>query len=153
MSTTKKTKKSTRKFRLFPRTLGEALRPAIQPTLKKRGVEATMIEQWSSIVGPALAEQCTPGKCTFKKDTQNGGVLIIHTSSAYALELQYSAPLILEKLAIYYGYRAVDRIKIEQRPLANTPSDTIPNNAKKNPPDDAPMHAKFSRLIDELKGL
>ena len=103
----------SRKRKLFPRTLAECIEPVAAPVLKERGLaQANIVRHWETIVGPELAAHATPHRLSHRTD--GGGTLIVHTTGAFALELQHMEPLILERIATYFGYRAVTRLKIEQ---------------------------------------
>ncbi len=82
---------------------------------KKAFIEADVIANWSDIVGEELAKLTKPIKIEFKKDERKGGVLHIEAASgAMALELQQKSKIVLSKVNVYFGYEAVDRLRIMQ---------------------------------------
>jgi len=108
MSTTDK-----RRYSLFPKTLDQVVEPLTRPLLKTQGLAGTKIlTQWESIVGAQLSQHCMPEKLSFPKGKKSGGTLVISTESGFATELQHMQPLILERLASYFGYQAIVRIVI-----------------------------------------
>lgn len=91
---------------------------AIKPALKQRGfAESRLLTDWPYIVGEALASQTSVQRIRFPKNSQSDGVLYVEVyHSGLAAELVYMAPVILEKIAAYFGYKAVASIKWVQRP-------------------------------------
>lgn len=95
--------------------LSQAMEKITKPLFKKRGfVESRLITQWPQIVGAQLAACCIPEKLVFDRWNQTGAKLHLVTESTWALELQHMEPVILEKIAGFFGFRAVDRLVIRQ---------------------------------------
>lgn len=113
---TKKTSGYTKKRGLKP--LSICVDKAIKPALKQRGfAESRMLTDWPLIVGEALAVQTSVQRIRFPKGSQADGVLYVEVyHSGLATELVYMAPLLMEKIAVYFGYKAVSSIKWIQRP-------------------------------------
>lgn len=100
---------------LFPQPMGNILDKVTAPVMQKQGwQQARIMVGWPEIVGPEMAAKCKPRNLTFPKGQKTGGTLTLRVKGAYALEIQHLEPLLLEKLAVYLGYRAIDRIKLEQ---------------------------------------
>ena len=98
---------------LFPKTLGDLIEPVTRPVLKAQGLAGSrVLTDWESIVGPQLAKHTLPEKLSFPKGKKTGGTLTISTENGFATELQHMQPLILERMAGYFGYQAVSRIVI-----------------------------------------
>ncbi len=104
-----------RRCYLFPKTLSDCLSYPVAPALKKRGFSKTdLLRHWESIVGPELGRRCEPVKLVEPQGRQGEAVLHIRTRGVWATEIQHSSPIILERLAVYYGYRIASRIVILQ---------------------------------------
>jgi hypothetical protein len=102
-----------RRYSLFPKALGDCVEPLTRPVFKERGLaSARLVTGWAQIVGASLAEHCLPEKLSFPIGTKTGGTLTIAVENGFATEIQHMQPFILEKLAAYFGYRAVARIAI-----------------------------------------
>lgn len=98
------------------KTLGGALHEVVAPVYRARGfAEAKLLSDWLKVVGSEMAEKATPLKVTFPQGQHIGGTLVVAVQGGYALEIQHLEPLILEKIATYLGYRAVNRMKIVQQ--------------------------------------
>lgn len=109
-------RKEPKRCYLFPKTLGGALDWATQPVFQKQGfTNSDVIYRWRDIVGAELSDYCTPVKLTPPAGGNVEGRLYVKVrSGAHAMQVQYSEPTILERLATFYGYRIATRIIILQ---------------------------------------
>ena len=107
-----------RRYKGYPVAAGSILRRATAAALRKRGFgEGEVIARWADIVGPQLAALTAPEKLQQRRGDVAGAVLHIKVDGAAAVELQHMAPTVIERINGFYGYRAVDRIKLVQGPL------------------------------------
>jgi len=133
------------KRRLFPRPLAECIDQAAKPALAKHdGVETRLLRHWETIVGPQLAGCCLPYSAAFPPGKRQGGTLTLQVAPSHALEVQHMQPQILEKLAVYFGYRAITALRLRQAPLPAKPAGNAPRTAT---PD---MQEKLGRLAQAL---
>ncbi|NBO19010.1 MAG: DUF721 domain-containing protein [Proteobacteria bacterium] len=124
---------------LFPKTLGDCIEPLTRPAMKANGLAGSRIlTEWASIVGPQLAAHSAPEKLSFPRGAKTGGTLTISTESGFAPQLQHMQPIILERLASYFGYAAISRITI---------SHSWARPAEKAPPRKPPTLPKGSASI------
>jgi hypothetical protein len=73
-----------------------------------------IILHWPEIVGQGLARLSYPLQVLFDPGKAVDGTLIIGIANpGFALELHSASSLILSKLAVYFGYKAVSNIKIK----------------------------------------
>lgn len=81
---------------------------------KQHPILAELIINWGKIVGIKYSDKCCPIKVTTEK--QNGKLTnVLHISadnSSVAMELSYLHELMIERIAIYFGYKAVHKIKL-----------------------------------------
>ena len=97
----------------FPKTLAACIEPLTRPVLKAQGLAGSRIlTEWHSIVGAGLAVHTAPEKLSFPPGKKTGGTLTISVENGFATELQHKQPVILERLAGYFGYAAIARITI-----------------------------------------
>jgi len=107
-----------RRHKRHPVAAGSVLRRATAAALRRRGfAEGEVIARWPDIVGAELAALTAPEKLQQRRGDLAGAVLHIRVAGAAAVELQHMAPTVLERINGFYGYRAVDRIKLVQGPL------------------------------------
>lgn len=108
------------------------------PTLTRKAFErhgfasATLITEWPAIVGADLARKCTPLKLKWPRAPQQPGssgandeveprapaTLHLRVEPAFALDLQYAAPQVMERINAHFGYRAVGQIRLVQGAVA-----------------------------------
>lgn len=80
---------------------------------KKGFATAKIITEWPQILNnDELAKYTTPIKIVYPAGKTTDGVLHIKTSGSLALELQQYEPKIVEKIATYFGFKAVTSIRI-----------------------------------------
>jgi hypothetical protein len=113
----------------------------IAEALAARGLsEASLIAVWPAIVGERLARHARPIELQWppraaKRDPDAPiapATLVLRVESAFALEAQHSASVIVARANAHLGWRCVDKIAFRQGPLppskdkrrpAPTPSD------------------------------
>ncbi len=79
-------------------------------SFESRGlVAAEIASEWPAIVGEAIAASSWPDRLG------RDGTLRVCVAGPVAVELQHLEPQILERIASYYGYRAVTRIAYVNR--------------------------------------
>jgi hypothetical protein len=131
-----------RKFSFFPVTLQKAAETVTRPAFKYRGLaHARLVSDWRHIAGSVLAEKALPLNIRFPKGQKDGGTLYLAVASGWGLEVQHLEPIILEKIATYFGYRAIAKIHITQRPLP------LPIAKKKTPPP-PPLPAQAQKKLE-----
>ena len=146
---------------LFAAPLRGLIAKAAEPAITKKGQEYTrLLLDWPEIAGSTISSYCTPHRLTFPKQSRSAGTLTLAVTSGRALELQHQTGLLIEKIAIAFGYRVVDRITLIQRDsgahadLQQTPerkpstSSTEPRSTSISLPSQLP-----SNLHDALKNL
>jgi hypothetical protein len=101
-----------REYRGF-RALGVAVSKLTVPIIARRGggVLVRLKAEWAAIVGPDWAEVSWP--TALGRD----GVLKLRAAPGAALELQHRAPLIIERINLFFGRAAVSRLALVQGPL------------------------------------
>jgi hypothetical protein len=132
------------------KTLGSAVAKIAAPVLGRRGFgEAQVILEWPSVVGQDLARDTMPVKLSFDRGAAErvGGTLHLRAAPGAALEVQHLAPLIIERINTFFGYRAVARLAIRQGPL---PQPAVPPNREPKPVAEADR-AALERRLDEVK--
>lgn len=108
--------------------LGSVSGNALAPALKRRGFTAgDIVAQWPAIVGAHLATLTLPERIKWPRrpglgDSDAGAddaaTLVLRVDGPVAIEIQHAAPQILERINVYFGYRAIGKLKIIQAPLA-----------------------------------
>ncbi|MEZ5824724.1 MAG: DciA family protein [Geminicoccaceae bacterium] len=90
----------------------------LSPAARRRGfAEASILNDWPSIVGKAFASRCQPISIDFRRGTKRQGVLTLRAAGGAALELQHQARQIIERVNDYLGFDAVRHLRIQQGSL------------------------------------
>lgn len=102
-----------------PRALAPTLARLTRPILRKRGfATAEIVHRWAEIVGPQLAARTMPERIAFPPGRREDGTLHLRVDSgSLALELQHFEGLVVERINGFFGYGAVARLRMVQRPL------------------------------------
>jgi hypothetical protein len=103
--------------------LAEFLESCLGPTIAKQGFSGSdIIVSWPEIVGERLAAYSQPVKVEWPRRASpdapaDPSTLVIRTESAFAIELQHLAPVIIERVNGFYGWRCVGRLVLKQGPV------------------------------------
>ena len=99
------------------RAVGVAVSKLATAVAAKRGggMMVRLKADWSAIVGPEWALVAWP--VALGRD----GVLKLHTRPMAALELQHRAPLLIERINLYFGRPMVTRLTLIQATLPASP--------------------------------
>jgi hypothetical protein len=115
----------------WSRPLADLVQPVIGPVLTRRGFgTSSLVLFWDDIVGERLAAMSQPVQVQWPaaqcdRVSESGHVpatLIVRVESGFALELQHLAPLVIERVNAYFGWRCISRLKLKQGPLAGRPA-------------------------------
>jgi hypothetical protein len=137
----------TRPARRPPPTAGRALTKLLKPLEDRFGEGPQALQaRWREIVGDVLARHTEPVKLSRKKGSAPGSLEIRVNGPAAAL-IQHQAPEILERVNLFLGTGAVDRLRIIQGPVrALAPP---PPRPRRPPPLDAAQEAELARALDD----
>lgn len=96
--------------------VGRTIIPLAKQLLGKNGfMQIELISNWEEIVGEKLAEYVLPQKISFVKDERVCGTLVLLVlSGAFAMEVESNKLKILQKVNAFFGYEALNKIKIIQ---------------------------------------
>lgn len=126
---------------MLPKIAGKALR--------RRGfAEASIISNWEAIVGDVLARETMPDRLAFARGENTGGSLHVKVSGAFSTELQHLAPLVVEKINGFFGYKAVAKLTMAQGPI--TRARTAPRR-KSAPPLSGPKSPALRHSLANIE--
>jgi len=107
------------------------------PALTRKAFEkfgfstATLITDWARIVGSELAQYTIPDKLKWPRGgdmigdgddgERRGATLILRVDPARALDIEYRARQVMDRINGYFGYRAVETLRLVQAPLLLSP--------------------------------
>lgn len=106
------------------RPLAELIEGALGDALSKRGFAGSdIVLNWSEIVGETLGRRSEPVKVQWpprrpgQEKPPEQAVLHVRVESAFALDLQHRAPVIIERVNAYLGWACIGRLRLEQGPV------------------------------------
>ena len=106
--------------RRFATPLADLVGQCVNEAFSRQGFAAIeIVTHWEDIVGPELAGRSEPMRLHWprREDPDSVGTLTVRVEGAYAIELQYLAPIVMERVNRYFGWRCVGRIAIRQGPV------------------------------------
>ena len=109
-----------------PRPLSDLIDATLGPVLAAQGFASSdIVASWPDVVGETLATRCEPIKISWPKrigtaEASEPATLVIRVESAFALELQHLAPVLIERVNTRYGWKAVGKILLKQGPIRKT---------------------------------
>jgi hypothetical protein len=143
------------------RPLSQSLGKLLAPALRRRGFAvAEVLLRWPAIVGERLAAFTCPEQVSFaprhgrvggsagSPASDTGATLRLRVAPGMAPEIQHLEPLILERINGYYGYRAIARLRLVQRPIALRAKPPAPVQRPLTPDEEARLAAWIDSIAD-----
>jgi hypothetical protein len=113
------------------KAVGSFIPALTAPAFRKFGFSAaTLVTDWPAIAGRELASVSSPQRLVWPKAghganaedrettpaRRKGATLIVRVDGARALDVQYGSRQIIERINAYFGYAAIDSLRIVQAP-------------------------------------
>jgi len=146
----KSTKKRGKSF--GPLSVSEIVGKVLEPVIARRaGMTLDLINAWPEIVGEEFRETTRPEKINWPRrahedDPFKPAVLVVACENSAALFFQHEQPAILERINIFFGFEAVDRITIVQKAVISV--------EKKKSKDVSPVanidEERLAAILDEI---
>ncbi|MBS7538746.1 DUF721 domain-containing protein [Ancylobacter lacus] len=137
-----------RRQRTAARPLADLITGSIAESCARRGLAAVdIVTHWPDIVGAGLAARALPMKLVWpsRPDADEPGVLHVRVEGGYAIELQHDAPIVIERINRYFGWRCVGRLALKQGPVAP------PRPPRRPPPEpDAGARGEVVRRMEAM---
>ena len=123
-----------------PKKIGETLNNINTKLSNKFGkIEYIVYKNWKQIVGPFFSDYTEPYKITKTEDYLENSIknnytktLHVNVSPSAAIEFQHLKDKIIEKINSYFGYKAIENIKIYQNYTHNEITKEIDSKKKSN---------------------
>lgn len=139
---------STKVRRRHSARLDEISAKTISPALRRYGfAHAALTSCWNEIAGPTYARMSLPLKLGFPPSKKTGGTLTLAVDGAAAVELHYVQDLLIEAVNRYFGYRAVERLKLVHMPLPHPHRSVVRAATQPEPPPE--LVAKMPETLPE----
>jgi hypothetical protein len=142
------------KKKSYPVPLADLVGGAVDPVLAKQGFgQSSLILHWDAIVGERLAACSEPIKLQWpSRSVQRHpdapvepATLVLRVSGGMAIEIQHSAPQLIERVNAHLGWRAVGRIALRQGPLSKS------KKGPRIPPPDAQALAEAAKATEGVE--
>lgn len=139
------------------RRVSDLVDDCLKPAAKKRGFATTdLFRNWAEIVGARYADTTRPERLSWPRRLEDGGeegfepaTLIVRCEGARALMFQHEAPVILERINATFGFPAVARLKIVQKPIARPQIARAPRLRPLSAAQEAHVAALTAEIVDE----
>src|SRR5690242_9080756 len=114
-------KRESRTVIFGARGLGNILTGLLKPMADKHsGFLSRIIADWRLIAGEEIASRARPVRGIYPKKGE--AALCLEVKEGFILELQYMETLLLEKIAVYFGYKPVVKLRyIQAEPKTSKP--------------------------------
>ena len=106
------------------KSLSSLLPAILKPVMAAHGVATSqLLTHWPDIVGPELAAVTCLLRVNWPRGVDpsraraGGASLVVLCDSAFALDVQHRAPVILERVNTLFGWNAVSRLVLRQGPV------------------------------------
>jgi hypothetical protein len=134
--------------RTYPRPLADLVGRLVGETFARQGFASTeLVTHWPEIVGQEVAAHSEPVKLQWPQangpDEVAPATLVLRVEGPAAIEIQHLAPVILERVNRFLGWRAVAKIALRQAPILRTTPRPRPT-----PPSEAETMAEAASLGD-----
>jgi hypothetical protein len=148
--------KQTQRKSGFAKPLAELIEECLNPVLAAQGFASTdIVIGWPEIAGERLAARSEPIKIEWprrrhypgQEETAEPATLVIRVESAFALEVQHLAPVLIERVNARYGYRCIGKIVLKQGPVRRAPP--RPGPKPFDPAIEAAMREKLPDFSDD----
>ena len=146
------------------RAIARELPDVTRSALAKRGFAAArVIADWPEIVGAALAQSSIPERLMRPRGLE-AATLVVRVSPGAALELQHAHDQVIERVNGYFGFRAVDRLRLVQGPIKTRQRAAVPTLTPLSPAAEkdlettlaplanSPLHDSLARLGRAVRG-
>jgi hypothetical protein len=137
------------------RPLAELIDASLGRALAAQGFATSdVLVAWPDIVGERLAAATQPLKIEWPRrrvgadptSRPDPATLVIRVESAFALDLQHLAPVIVERVNAHYGWRCVGKLVLKQGPVRR------PEAARRSAAAPLPEAAR-ARIADAIAGV
>jgi hypothetical protein len=129
-------------------TLGQSIDRVSGPVLRRRGfAESAIVTRWDEIVGRPLCDHSRPFRVVFPRGERRSGTLHLTVAGAFAPEVEHLSPQIIERINVYFGYRAVEQLRLHHGRISPRAE------ARKSAADQTPAAAPDEEVIARINGV
>src|SRR5205807_4025523 len=135
-----------KRAKTYARPLADLVRRTLADTFARQGFASIeLVTHWNDIVGAEIAAHCEPLRLKWPRggdvEAPEPATLVLRVEGPVSIEIQHLAPVIIERVNRFFGWRAVARLALRQSPLTRRPTAE---------PARAPDPAAAARLAADL---
>ena len=137
------------------RQIGGSIRDLLDPLMAKRAnVDLSLALAWQQVAGEKLHGRTQPLHIQWPQrlspdDQFKPGTLVVAAEGSVALDLQYTSGELIERINRFFGYPAVSKIRIEQKPVMRFREKQKRVEPVLMPEERAGLEASLSGIEDE----
>ncbi|HET9902694.1 MAG TPA: DciA family protein [Xanthobacteraceae bacterium] len=138
--------------RPYARPLADLVAPVLGDVFARQGfASGEIVTHWIDIAGEDLARLAEPIQLKWPRrregEPTEPATLVLRVEGPAAIEIQHLAPVLLERVNRFFGWRAVARIAIRQAPLARKTRKARPDGP--TPAEMAAVKAGLDGIADD----
>lgn len=138
-----------------PRPVAELAGKVLEPVIARRaGMTVDLVASWQDIVGPPHGDYTRPEKIMWPRrasddDPFEPGTLVVACDGARAVLFQHELDQCAERVNAFFGFRAIARIRIVQKPVLHRPPPRRHELPEPAPREKARLAAILDRIEDD----
>ncbi|MCB8837418.1 DciA family protein [Aurantimonas sp. VKM B-3413] len=137
------------------RPLADVVSELMDPILRRKaGMTTGLVAAWADIAGPRLSDATRPEKLVWPPqrgeavDHFEPATLVLACEAAAALRVQHQSSELIARVNAFFGYPAVARIKLVQKPVTTHRPDKRPPLRELTADDHRRVEAMVARIED-----
>ncbi|MEL7274004.1 MAG: DciA family protein [Pseudomonadota bacterium] len=142
-----------RRGKASARPVADLVTKLLDPVIERRaGMTMDLVCAWPEIVGERHAQFSRPEKLNWPRRAQDDdpfepAVLVLACEQVHVLYLQHDTDALVRRINTYFGFTAVQRIKIVQKPLPTTTEKKKPAA----PSIDGEAETRLAAMLDQIE--
>ena len=122
-----------------------------RPAFQRHGFASEqLVAQWCNIVGQGPAALAKPERIKWPRTSEQqkqklGGTLVLRAPAAFALDIHYDTPRLIERINQFLGYGAITTIKVVKEADMPAPK---PERHKPSPTASAAWHQQITGIAE-----
>ena len=128
----------------------------LNPVIERRaGMTMDLLAAWEHIVGEQHCQHSRPEKLHWPRQASDDdpfepATLIVACEGGHALYLQHDSATIIERINTYFGFTAVARLKLVQKPIGNLVSVRDQKRKQKKQPLPEDKKANLAAMLKDI---
>lgn len=134
------------------RSVSEVLGSVLEPVIKRRtGMTLDLLKAWPAIAGEEFAKTTKPEKINWPRrahedDPFQPATLVVACEPSAALFFQHEQAVIVERANVYFGFEAIKRVQIVQKPVIEGVKGKVDTEAPLSVSDEQ----RLQHMLDEI---